>query len=510
MNDQDKIEELTAEIARLHWVLTERQAKIGQLMGEAARAGIAGAAVRGVGDAIRAAALEVMEHRIGELPITGYLLDNDASRKALQALADALAAPAAPSEPVGKLTKSEASKILDLALDLEKTGRITSLSEGQEKTDYMMRNRQIQCALTDVLNILTVPEPNLKNGFLYQEGLDIKAVLYTDDINDKQVCRDDLWLATTEALNKLAEGPAAPIQAAPLPELTGPSVAHDNQFSNLLLAMNLAARADEIDPNGATAELILEASAALVAHIDSRLADSPSPAPAQSVPAERTCYEDNDGATRCISCHANHDQNQDHGEDCWVDRAEKVSTLAASSPLPKEGGAVYGIIDPDYGRIYTMVRKLAWEEGYAIGLHGSFTRDLDLIAVPWDDGRNCNPEKLVRRILQATGMKEAHGNPGAKPHGRLVWTLLLPEFGDPRFVDLSIMSVETAAPGASIGDDPVVLTDDQIHEIASGAGIYKKTQTGCYFDPCKLVPFARAIESAIKVAPSTDKSAEGK
>lgn len=105
----------------------------------------------------------------------------------------------------------------------------------------------------------------------------------------------------------------------------------------------------------------------------------------------------------------------------------------------KETGQVYGIIDPDYGRIYTMVRKLAWEEGYAIGLHGSFTRDLDMIAVPWEAGRRCNPEKLVARILQATGLKEAHGNPGIKPHGRKVWTLLLPEFSDPRFVDLSIM-----------------------------------------------------------------------
>ncbi len=112
-------------------------------------------------------------------------------------------------------------------------------------------------------------------------------------------------------------------------------------------------------------------------------------------------------------------------------------------PEEKPTGQVYGIIDPDYGRIYTMVRKLAWEEGYAIGLHGSFTRDLDLIAVPWEAGRNCKPEKLVARILQATGMTEARpgskGNPGGKPFGRLVWTLLLPEFGDPRFVDLSIM-----------------------------------------------------------------------
>lgn len=118
-------------------------------------------------------------------------------------------------------------------------------------------------------------------------------------------------------------------------------------------------------------------------------------------------------------------------------------------PLPdlpevKESGQVYGIIDPDYGRIYTMVRKLAWEEGYAIGLHGSFTRDLDMIAVPWEDGRNCKPEKLIARIVQATGMREAQGKPGEKPHGRKVWTLLMPEFGDPRFVDLSIVATSAA------------------------------------------------------------------
>lgn len=101
-------------------------------------------------------------------------------------------------------------------------------------------------------------------------------------------------------------------------------------------------------------------------------------------------------------------------------------------------GQVYGIIDPDYGRAYTMIRKLAWEEGYAIGLHGSFTRDLDLIAVPWVE-RPCEPEHLVRRVLAATRMQSLPSNPGKKPQGRLVWTLLFPKFGDPRFIDLSIM-----------------------------------------------------------------------
>lgn len=105
----------------------------------------------------------------------------------------------------------------------------------------------------------------------------------------------------------------------------------------------------------------------------------------------------------------------------------------------QQSGQVYGIIDPDYGRIYTIIRKLAWEEGYAIGLHGSFTRDLDLIAVPWAE-RVCEPEHLIRRIVASPAqLRSLPSNPGTKPNGRLVWTLMLPEFGDPRFVDLSIM-----------------------------------------------------------------------
>jgi hypothetical protein len=29
--------------------------------------------------------------------------------------------------------------------------------------------------------------------------------------------------------------------------------------------------------------------------------------------------------------------------------------------------------------------------------------------------------------------------PGEKPHGRLVWTMVFKAFGDPRFIDLSVM-----------------------------------------------------------------------
>lgn len=103
-----------------------------------------------------------------------------------------------------------------------------------------------------------------------------------------------------------------------------------------------------------------------------------------------------------------------------------------------ELAAPYGIIDPDYARVYTIIRCLAWSYGYATGMHGSFTRDLDLILAPWVDTSK-DPEHLVAQIADQCGLKIQHGSPSSKPHGRLTWTLLFPAFGDPRWVDLSVM-----------------------------------------------------------------------
>lgn len=99
----------------------------------------------------------------------------------------------------------------------------------------------------------------------------------------------------------------------------------------------------------------------------------------------------------------------------------------------------YGIIDPEYARAYTIIRRVAWMEGYAIGMHGSFTRDLDLIAVPWAD-HACEPLHLVKHIAASLeGLVHYESNPSAKPHGRIAWLLHFAAFHDPRVIDLSIM-----------------------------------------------------------------------
>lgn len=100
-------------------------------------------------------------------------------------------------------------------------------------------------------------------------------------------------------------------------------------------------------------------------------------------------------------------------------------------------GLPYGIIDPDYARIFTIARIVAWQYGYAIAMQGSFTRDLDLVMLPWTD-RACDPLPVVNLIAEASGTNVL-GEPGDKPHGRKAWTLMLPGFSERRWVDLSVM-----------------------------------------------------------------------
>lgn len=95
------------------------------------------------------------------------------------------------------------------------------------------------------------------------------------------------------------------------------------------------------------------------------------------------------------------------------------------------------IDDPDYARVFTKARCLAQAEGWALLLHGSATRDLDLLACPWED-RACKPEHLVNRIADACNLNITIG-PTQKPHGRRAYTLMFETFGDPRFIDLSVM-----------------------------------------------------------------------
>lgn len=92
---------------------------------------------------------------------------------------------------------------------------------------------------------------------------------------------------------------------------------------------------------------------------------------------------------------------------------------------------------PVIGVLYVL-RHTARRSGYAVAVHGSMARDLDVIAVPWAVGA-VTPAELVERILTAIGGTFTPGqeNPIHKPHGRLAYAINLHPTG--MYVDLSVI-----------------------------------------------------------------------
>ncbi len=90
------------------------------------------------------------------------------------------------------------------------------------------------------------------------------------------------------------------------------------------------------------------------------------------------------------------------------------------------------------------IQAVARANGYAIAIHGSMQRDLDVIAVPWMDNA-VSGSRLVEELCRALNLTIGSG-PAQKPHGRQVWTLMLIEAG---FMDLSIMPLCTPQQGSS-------------------------------------------------------------
>ncbi|GAB3164767.1 hypothetical protein [Telluribacter humicola] len=92
-----------------------------------------------------------------------------------------------------------------------------------------------------------------------------------------------------------------------------------------------------------------------------------------------------------------------------------------------------------YAVLYNDFRRAALDCGYALALHGSMARDMDLIAIAWTEDA-APVETLVAAISDCIGQtiwKDYHlKNPSQRPHGRITYTLSI--MGD-WFIDLSII-----------------------------------------------------------------------
>lgn len=99
------------------------------------------------------------------------------------------------------------------------------------------------------------------------------------------------------------------------------------------------------------------------------------------------------------------------------------------------------------GHILEPMRRVARDAGYAITVHGSLARDIDLVAIPWVDAPPpATPEFLVTRLCAVIASVTGRCNPmkgwADKPHGRKAKTILVwgSRFGSVD-IDLSIMPV---------------------------------------------------------------------
>lgn len=101
---------------------------------------------------------------------------------------------------------------------------------------------------------------------------------------------------------------------------------------------------------------------------------------------------------------------------------------------------------PHYGPVYAAalypeLATIARAHGYALAVHGSLARDLDVIGVPWVEQPSA-PEAVIESITDRFAVKLVGGPPSDKPHGRRVWTLSV-GFGE-CFIDLSFMPMAAA------------------------------------------------------------------
>jgi hypothetical protein len=101
-------------------------------------------------------------------------------------------------------------------------------------------------------------------------------------------------------------------------------------------------------------------------------------------------------------------------------------------------------IQPSLFDLIACVRLVAKRLGYAIAVHGSLSRDVDLVAVPWV-GSACSAYQLAAEIIEAVNgyVNPRDESPVTRAHGRLAWGIHLIGYGT--YLDLSVLPRNGAA-----------------------------------------------------------------
>ena len=90
---------------------------------------------------------------------------------------------------------------------------------------------------------------------------------------------------------------------------------------------------------------------------------------------------------------------------------------------------------PMYCAMYPKLAEIARKHGYALSVHGTLARDMDLICVPWVEVPS-DPVDVVKQITKEFYIRTV-GEPDIALHGRERWTVSV-GFGE-CFIDLSFM-----------------------------------------------------------------------
>lgn len=94
--------------------------------------------------------------------------------------------------------------------------------------------------------------------------------------------------------------------------------------------------------------------------------------------------------------------------------------------------------------ILEPMRLTAREAGYAITVHGSLNRDIDLVCIPWVEHNVWSHDALIDSlcgtIRDITGRAYKNGQWSIKPHGRRAKTVLVWAGENTANLDISVLS----------------------------------------------------------------------
>ena len=130
-----------------------------------------------------------------------------------------------------------------------------------------------------------------------------------------------------------------------------------------------------------------------------------------------------------------------------------LKTVARKRIMKKKRDDRADLCQEFYRVLIMALRYVAERYGYALAVHGSLKRDIDLIACPW---RESAPgaesliqgiQKTVEAIVGTARFREQDKNPESKPCGRLAWAIYLTPDDHGPYLDISVMPMAITKEG---------------------------------------------------------------